>query len=89
MAIIHKIRTFLYKNELTPDRDDCVIRPITKRTLDVEDICESAASGGADISASAMEYAVNFFCGEMGYQLCDGFSVNAVIANKMKNEELQ
>jgi hypothetical protein len=77
MSILHRIRAFLYRNELTPDRDDYVIRPIAERTLGVKDICESAVSrGGADISASAMEHAVNLFSGEMGYLLCDGFSVN-------------
>jgi hypothetical protein len=77
MAILHRIKAWLYKNLLTPDPDDYVIRPIPERTLDVKEICETAvARGGADISASAMEHAVNLFHKEMGYQLCDGFSVN-------------
>jgi hypothetical protein len=43
----------------------------------VKQICETAtARGGADISAAAMEHAVNLWLKEMGYQLCDGFSVN-------------
>jgi hypothetical protein len=60
-----------------PNPDDYSIRTNPERALGVRDICESAASsGGADISVSAMEHAVNLFLKEMGYQLCDGFSVN-------------
>jgi hypothetical protein len=77
MSVLHRIRAWLYKNLLTPDPDDYIIRPIPERTLDVKEICETAvARGGADISASAMEHAVNLFHKEMGYQLCDGFSIN-------------
>jgi hypothetical protein len=77
MAILHRIRAWLYKNLLTADPDDYIIRPVSERTLSVREICESAATrGGADISAAAMEHAVNLFHKEMGYQLCDGFSVN-------------
>jgi hypothetical protein len=77
MAILHKIKAWLYKNLLTPDPDDYVIRVVSERTLSVHDICTSAVSrGGADIPAAAMEHAVILFLGEMGYQLCDGFSVN-------------
>jgi hypothetical protein len=68
---------WLYLNLLTPDKNDYVIRPVTSRTLNVRQISESAASrGGADISASAMEHAVNLFLPEMGFLLCDGFSIN-------------
>jgi hypothetical protein len=77
MAILHRIKAWLYKNQLTPDPDDYVIRVVSERTLGVHEICISAASrGGADISAAAMEHAVILFLTEMGYQLCDGFSVN-------------
>jgi hypothetical protein len=77
MAILHKIKAWLYKNLLTPDPDDYVIRVVSERTLNVRDICNSAVSrGGADIPAAAMEHAAILFLGEMGYQLCDGFSVN-------------
>ncbi|MDR0698166.1 MAG: DUF4469 domain-containing protein [Tannerella sp.] len=77
MAILHKIKAWLYKNLLTPDPDDYVIRVMSERTLNVHEICTSSVSrGGADISAAAMEHAVNLFLEEMGYQLCDGFSVN-------------
>jgi hypothetical protein len=52
-------------------------RVSSERSLNVNDICESAVSrGGADISAASMEHAVNLFFKEMGYSLCDGFSVN-------------
>ncbi|MDR1372281.1 MAG: DUF4469 domain-containing protein, partial [Dysgonamonadaceae bacterium] len=43
----------------------------------VKQIAESAAlRGGADISAQAMEHAVNLWLKEMSYRLCDGFSIN-------------
>jgi hypothetical protein len=75
--ILHRIKAWLYKNLLTSDPDDYVIRPVSERSLDVHEICTSATSrGGADISAAAMEHAANLFLAEMGYQLCDGFSVN-------------
>ncbi|MDR2138884.1 MAG: DUF4469 domain-containing protein [Tannerella sp.] len=75
--ILHRIKAWLYPNLLTPDPNDYVIRPISERTLGVSEICGEAVSrGGADISASAMEHAVNLFHREMAYQLCDGFSVN-------------
>jgi hypothetical protein len=75
--ILHRIKAWLYKNLLTPDPDDFVIRPISERALSVKDICETAVSRGeADISAASMEHAVNLFHAEMGYQLCDGFSIN-------------
>jgi hypothetical protein len=77
MTILHRIKAWLYKNLLTPDADDYIIRPISERTLDVKEICETAVTrGDADISASTMEHAVNLFHKEMGYQLWDGFSVN-------------
>ncbi|MDR1097474.1 MAG: hypothetical protein LBL57_05015, partial [Tannerella sp.] len=75
--VSHTVKARLYKNLLTPDPDDLSIRTNPERTLSTRDICESAASrGGADISALAMEHATNLFLNEMGYQLCDGFSVN-------------
>jgi hypothetical protein len=77
MAILHTIKAWLYENLLTPDPNDFHIRPIAERTLSVKEICEAAYSrGSADIHADAMEHAVNLFLKEMGYQLCDGYSVN-------------
>ncbi|MDR1170544.1 MAG: DUF4469 domain-containing protein [Prevotellaceae bacterium] len=68
---------WLHPNMLTPEKDDYIIRPVPERTLNVRQISESAATrGGADISASTMEHAVNCFLPEMGYLLCDGFSIN-------------
>jgi hypothetical protein len=50
---------------------------IAERSLNIADVCRSAVTrGGADISAAAMEHAVNLFLKEMGYNLCDGFSIN-------------
>jgi hypothetical protein len=77
MAILHKVKAWLYKNLLTPDPDDYIIRVVSERTLGVHEICVSATTrGGADISASAMEHAVILFLTEMGYLLCDGFTIN-------------
>jgi hypothetical protein len=77
MAILHKVKARLYKNLLTPDPDDYMIRVVSERTLGVHEICVSAVTrGGADISATAMEHAVTLFLTEMGYLLCDGFTVN-------------
>jgi hypothetical protein len=78
MSLLHTIKAYLYRNLLTPDPNDYVIRPIAERSLNVKEICEAAVSrGGADIPAASMEHAVNLFLKEMSYQLCDGYSVNA------------
>jgi hypothetical protein len=68
----------LYLNLLTvDDPNDYTARVESERSLSVHDICVAATTrGGADISAAAMEHAVNLWLTEMGYQLCDGFSVN-------------
>ncbi|MDR3094685.1 MAG: DUF4469 domain-containing protein [Bacteroidales bacterium] len=77
MASLHTIKAYLYDNALTDNPNDFVARVSTERSLNVRDICESAqARGGADVSAAAMEHAVNLFLKEMGYRLCDGFGVN-------------
>jgi len=74
---LHKIKAYLYDNQLTDDQNTYVARVSTERSLGITDICSSAASrGGADISADSMEHAVKLFLKEMGYQLCDGYSVN-------------
>jgi hypothetical protein len=77
MATLHTIKAHLYDNALTDDPNDYVARVSAERSLNVKDVCESAATrGGADVSAAAMEHAVNLFLKEMGYRLCDGFGVN-------------
>jgi hypothetical protein len=77
MATLHKIKAHLYDNALTENPNDYVARVNAERSLSVKDICESAAErGGADIAAATMEHAVNLWLKEMGYQLCDGYSVN-------------
>ena len=78
MANFHTIKAELYDNPLTPNPNDFIARVSAERSLNVHDICVSASTrGGADISAPAMEHGVNLFLKEMGYCLCDGFSVNA------------
>ena len=79
MAIIlHRVKAYLYDNALTKDNpNDFVARVNSERSLNVKQISEMAVSrGGADVSAAAMEHAVNLFLKEMAYQLCDGYSVN-------------
>ncbi|MDR2064721.1 MAG: DUF4469 domain-containing protein [Prevotellaceae bacterium] len=76
-TILHKIKAYLYSNALTDNPNDYIARVSSERSLSVNDICESAITrGGADISAAAMEHAVNLWLKEMGYRLCDGFSIN-------------
>ena len=77
MAVMHKIKAHLYDNALTENPNDLVARVVSEKSLSVADICESAAKrGGADISADAMRHAVGLYLKEMGYRLCDGFSIN-------------
>jgi len=78
MAILHKIKAYLYDNTLTKDNpNDYIARTISERSLNVKQICETAANrGGADVSAAAMQHATELFLKEMAYQLCDGYSVN-------------
>lgn len=78
MAVLHKIKAYLYDNLLTKDKpSDFIARTISERSLNVKQICNEAVSrGGADVSAAAMEHATELFLKEMAYQLCDGFSIN-------------
>lgn len=76
-TIKHRVKAFLYDNQLTEDPNDFAARVIGERTLDTGDICRMAVErGGADVSALAMQHAVELFHKEMAYQLCDGYSVN-------------
>ena len=78
MAYLHKIKALLHDNVLTEDPNDFIARVVAEKSLSIDDICQSAVNrGGADISAAAMEHAVNLWLKEMAYSLCDGFSVNA------------
>jgi hypothetical protein len=75
--IKHKIRANLYENPLTDDPNDYIARVKSERSLTIRDICDMAvARGGADVSSASIEHSVNLFLKEMGYQLCDGYSVN-------------
>ena len=77
MANLHTIKAALYDNALTPNQNDFMARVVSERSLNIKDVCRAATTrGGADIPAAAMEHAVNLFLKEMGYSLCDGFSVN-------------
>jgi hypothetical protein len=77
MSVKHKIKVYLYNNVLTDNPNDFIARVHSERSLNVKDICQTAtARGGAEISAEAMEHAVNLWLKEMSYQLCNGFSIN-------------
>ena len=66
----------LYPNSLTPDNPHDLVGHVSSiGTASLEDLCKSAAGrGGADISASAMQHAMELR--EMSFQLCNGYSVN-------------
>ena len=74
----NKIRAHLYDNTLTTeDAHDFIARAEIMKSLTVKEICESAAErGGADISASAMQHAVELFHKETAYLLSNGFAAN-------------
>ena len=75
--ILHKIKAILFLNWLTDDPNDYSARVVSERSLSISEICNSAVNrGGAATTAEAMEHNVNLFLKEMGYQLCDGYSVN-------------
>jgi len=78
MAILHKVKAYLYDNFLTKDNpNDFIARTVSERSLNVKQICEAAVSrGGADVTAASMEHATELFLKEMAYQMCDGYSVN-------------
>lgn len=78
MAVLHKIKAYLYDNLLTKDNpNDFMARVSSERSLNIKQICESAVSrGGADVSVPAMQHATELFLKEMAYQLCDGYAVN-------------
>lgn len=74
----HSVKVYLYQSTLTDGANDYVARVSAEKSLSISEICNNAeARGGSDISAAAMEHAVRNFLKEMGYQLSDGFSVNA------------
>ena len=80
MAILHKIKAYLYDNALTKDNpNDYIARTVSERSLNVKQICEAAVNrGGSDVSSASMQHATELFFKEMAYQLCDGYSVNTV-----------
>jgi len=72
MAELHTIKAQLYDNALTENPNDFIAKAVSEKSLGVADICQSAVKrGGADISAAAMEHAVNLWLKEMAYRLCD------------------
>jgi hypothetical protein len=78
----HKIRAELYDNVLTDDPNDFSARVVADSPLTSKDVCNFAAKrGGADISAKAMEHAVDLYLSEMVYLLCNGFTVNTGVFN--------
>ena len=77
VKVLHTIKAYLHNNFLTANPNDFSARVSSERSLNISDICNSAVTrGGADISAASMKHAVELFLKEMGYRLCDGFSIN-------------
>lgn len=75
--ILHRIKAYLYRNEFTDNPNHYTARVETEHVLNVKDICKTAVTrGGANISSSAMQYAVELFFKEMTYHLCDGYGIN-------------
>jgi hypothetical protein len=68
---LHRIKAYLYDNPLTKDDvNDYVARVSSEYSLNVKQITAAAAiRGGSDVSAAAMEHAVDLFLKEMAYQL--------------------
>lgn len=77
-TVQHKIKAYLHDNPLTTENtNDMIARVMSERSLNIKDICESATNrGGANIPATAMQYATELFLKEMTHLLCDGYSVN-------------
>ncbi|WP_462319739.1 DNA-binding domain-containing protein [Marinilabilia sp.] len=76
-STLHSIKANLYLNLLTDDPNDYSARVDSEKSLSTRDICNSAVTrGGAATTAESMEYHVDLFFKEMGYQLSNGFSVN-------------
>lgn len=47
MAILHKIKAYLYDNVLTKDNpNDFITRTVSERSLNVKQICEAAVNRG-------------------------------------------
>jgi hypothetical protein len=76
-TILHRVKAILFPNLLTEDPDDFYAKVISERTLDIDDICDSAVGrGNAPTTKEAMKINVELFFKEMCYLLKDGFSVN-------------
>lgn len=75
--ILHRIKAYLYDNPLTENPNDFVARASSEQSLNVRQVAEAAVSrGGADTTVAAMVHNVELWLQEMGYQICDGFSIN-------------
>jgi hypothetical protein len=73
----HRIKAILIPNLLTEAPDDFYAKVISERTLNIDDICDSAVGrGNAPTTKEAMKINVELFLKEMSYQLKDGYSVN-------------
>jgi hypothetical protein len=76
--ILHRLRMYLYDNPMPKDgKRDFIARIISEQSLSIRQVCKMTRQrGGSDITASAMEHAVELFLREMAYNMCDGYSVN-------------
>ncbi|MGQ1889658.1 DNA-binding domain-containing protein [Thermophagus sp. OGC60D27] len=76
-SVFHSLKVKLYPNNLSNDSNDFYARVDTEKTLYTRDVCLAAVTrGGADSTPEMMEKNVLAFLKEMGYQLCNGFSIS-------------
>ena len=76
-TVKHSVKAVLHDNLLTDNPNDLIARVCSERTLSIPDICRSAViRGGATTTEHAMEHNVSLFFKEMGFLLCDGYSIN-------------
>jgi hypothetical protein len=74
---MHKMRVRLYPNHLPGSEKTFIARTSNEASVTLEDICAAMKNrGGYEGSYEDAVQTVRYFHKEMGYQLCDGFSVN-------------
>jgi hypothetical protein len=73
----HRVRVKLYESYLPETKGKFLAKTDNEKTLSAEDVCAALKQrGGFTGSYEDMVEHVKLFCGEVGYQLCDGFAVN-------------
>jgi len=76
-GVLHNLKVKLYPNHLNNATHNFFARVDYEKTLYTRDVCLSAVTrGGADTTPEVMEKNVVSFFKEMGFQLCNGFSIS-------------